>query len=205
MKRITHLFSWMIMFILAYGILLDSHGPTPNLPQPATAVEETATPTPAETPNPEIPVANTSTDMNSVEEITDTERWKRALNPDYAAKFNCNITRSKNEPETLFWRVSEEKIGSGAPARCSEKILVTLTLWSEKGIPAHRTERALTLGTHEIASGLDAALVGIRPGGMRTVILGPDAQTHAKETDLPKPLAAALGKGHMAVITVERR
>ena len=197
MKKISRILSWIIFILFLYLIVAGEHKRQPlQVPSP------TQNSTPAASP---APAASTAGPITTLREMTDAERWKRALNPDYAAKFNCSISRSKTEPETLFWQVAEEKTGTGAPARCAEEIPVILTLWSNKGTVAYRAEQTLTLGTHEIASGLDAALIGIRPGAARTIVLGPDAQTHHPSATLPKPVAAALGKGHIAVFTVERR
>ena len=64
--------SWMFLLTMGYVILEASQGGNPVAPAPTTVVP---------------PV--TRENYPALAETTDLERWKRKLNPDYAATTDC--------------------------------------------------------------------------------------------------------------------
>jgi hypothetical protein len=154
-----------------------------------------------------IPSAETTQevqDYTALANLTDTERWKRALDPSYGARMNCSVERV-NGKETLLPKVIEEVVGQeGDAAQCGQSIRIALVVWNSKGGKAYQGELPLALGSQNVAAGLDAGLVGMKIGGVRTLVLPPQALVRSKES---KPHAAArkaLPEGAIAVVTVQR-
>lgn len=186
--------SWLVLGVLAYLVVAGNHRSQQALPTatPAQEVADSALEAPAATVSPALAQA------------TDMERWKRAINPDYAARTQCEFTAKSADVMTLFWKVTEDKSGAGAAAACGETIALKLTVWNARGAVAYTGDVSVTLGGRDIAAGLDAALVGIRAGGTRTVILAPAALVRDKKSTMPKALLNAIGSGHVVIITAER-
>lgn len=120
-------------------------------------------------------------------ETMDLERWKRALNPDYAAVMNCTIDKpkSKTAPPLI---ITQEAQGVGVGVACGEKVKLELTLWDAKGTQKFSGTVTLALGARDLASGLDKGLLGLKPGGVRLLTLPAYARAHAKS----KPAQATL-------------
>jgi hypothetical protein len=133
----------------------------------------------------------------------DPERWKRTINPDYAAKTTCDGAEKFTGGPGL--KILEDRSGVGKPASCGDTIAVQLTVWNAQGAKAYDGAFDLPLGAQALAAGLDGALVGIRPGGTRTVLLPPGALAHAKKTTVPKAALAAFAQKRMVVVTVTRK
>ena len=186
--------SWLMVGICAYLLLQQTHMPHDMQPAPVKAVAE------------KTPDTETKEIGPSLAAATDAERWKRAINPDYAAKANCTLAATLDAAPQLSWRMTEDAVGAGDAASCTQTIHIKLTVWNAQGRMGHTQTLPVTLGAHAVASGLDAALVGIRIGGIRTVVLAPEAlKRDPKAPPIAKLLAAALGNGKaMVVVTVER-
>jgi len=177
-------FYWLFLVFLGYLIFLGT------LPASAPRTVEEAAPPITEKTYP------------SLARFTNPDYWKRSLNPDYAAQVNCSVPEVS---DGLALQQVEVQLGQGAPARCGEAMTVALTVWNAAGKPAYvAKELVLNLGAREVAAGLDAGLVGLRPGGERTLVLPPTALTRTKKSAAPKALLAALPAGKTAIITVRR-
>lgn len=176
--------SWLVVVVLAYLMVQGSR-------------QQQVAPQPGVAPAPQV--------TESLQQATDLERWKKAVNPHYAARSDCAWQSPTGDTPVLTWKVLEEQPGNGAPAQCTDTMNLTLTVWNAQGSAAYTGEETLTLGEHRLGAGLDAALEGMRPGAVRTVILGPEAlKRDAKAAALPKPLAAALGKNRVVILTARR-
>jgi hypothetical protein len=176
---------WLFIAVIAYLIYLA----TQNTPQLA-----------ADKPNP-IPAITEQT-YPALAKATNVEKWKRALDPDYAAKYQCLAPAGG---EGLGLKIIDETMGEGDKANCSEPISVQLTVWGSNGKKAYEGELNMVIGTRAIAAGLDVGVVGMRVGGSRTLVIPPTLMDRAK--DAPKPATAllhALPKGKLAVVTVKR-
>lgn len=202
--------SWLVLGLFLY-LMVQGSPRKPVTTSPVKVVhEQTApapetlesTPAPAAAPHPQ-PVAESRT-VNTMAQASDLERWKRVINPDYAKKFQCTLNLPQQKTDHLQWKLTEDKLGEGSAASCSETIPVKLTVWNARGEVAYTATEEIVIGARQVAAGLDAALVGIRPGGIRTVVMGPQALEHDKDMTLPKSLAAAFGKNNLVVLTVER-
>lgn len=203
--------SWLIFLALGYLIIQGNRAQRPELPTALPPQQEQVATAPITEPKPATPElpntagVTTTPTTRTISEVTDMERWKRALNPDYAARSQCELKARSSDKPTLLWKVTEEVAGAGAGAKCTESIPVKLTVWNAKGEVAYAAEQlTFTLGTRDVAAGLDAALVGIKAGGSRTVVMGPEALVRNKKSDAPKALLNAIGTGRVVVVTVER-
>lgn len=161
------------------------------------------------TPLPQI----TSKNHPTLAKLTDMERWKRSLNPDYAATHTCALDEEGNTGPGL--KVTVDKPGTGDPSACGQEITLRLTLWKADGSKALERETTLLLGAQQIAAGVDAGLVGIRIGEARTLLLPPmktspttDDKPAANEKEKPKPeheaLRKALPQGEMVILSATR-
>jgi hypothetical protein len=140
---------------------------------------------------------------DAIDKTLDVERWKKAINPDYAARMAaCTIKTDTGDGLGLHWLTTIE--GAGEGASCAESIAITLTIWDARGNRAYHGISEITLGEQSIATGLDAALVGIRAGETRTVIVPPALLAHAKTSTAPKALLRALPAGKVVVMDVTR-
>jgi FKBP-type peptidyl-prolyl cis-trans isomerase (trigger factor) len=95
-------------------------------------------------------------------------------------------------------------VGEGAGAACGDIITIHLTVWNAAGGKAYDGELPLAIGSRELAAGLDAGLIGIRPGGERTLMLPPSALVRGKATKVPAAALKALPQGKLAVVSVKR-
>lgn len=112
-------------------------------------------------------------------EATDLERWKRAINPDYAAVMNCTVDAPKqNNAAPLV--IVDEQMGEGEATVCGERYAFELTVWDAKGVQQFKGKVELALGSRDLSSGLDKGLVGIKSGGIRLLVLPAYARVHAK-------------------------
>lgn len=181
--------SWMFIGVVLYMIYATSQWQRGPVPSTAT------TPAPAENFEEKYP---------ALAEMTDAERWKRALNPEYAAVMNCSIDKPKTKAATLAVKIIDEARGEGAGAVCGETITIQLTVWNETGSTSYDAKTTLALGSRDIASGLDAGLVGIKPNGVRTLVLPPHATARSKKPSAPAAALKAVPEGKTVVITVKR-
>lgn len=108
--------------------------------------------------------------------FADVERWKKELNPEY--KKLAEACTYEAPATGLGMKVVLDKVGTGSAAHCGQNITVMLKHWDDNA--RHYKEETITalLGEHKIRRPLEAALVGIRVGGERTIIL-PAEKGHA--------------------------
>jgi hypothetical protein len=181
--------TWLVFLVLGYLVFSGSRVRAP---------EEVRKPA-------SIPVV-TAKDYPALAEATDIERWKRALNPEYAALVNCTL--DKTPDATLSFKAVDDALGTGAGARCGEGITVELVVWAADGTKRYAGEVPLSLGAREVASGLDYGLMGLGIDGVRTLVLPPASVVRnpaLKDAPAPdKKLLAALPAGKLAVVTVKR-
>jgi hypothetical protein len=187
--------SWLFILVMLYMIYASSQSRLPAVVPTAPVA---------------VPTTQAQQAFTALSEMTDIERWKRGINPDYAAKMNCSVDAAKT-PGTLTIKAVEEVAGTGKEAACGETITIHLTVWNAGGTKAFEGELPLALGSRQLASGLDAGLVGISTGGVRTLLLPPNALVHnAVKTSSNKDNAdlvaaqKALPKDKVTLVTVKR-
>ncbi len=181
---------WLFVGFLAYLVFVGS-----RLPQTAQPVQPVQ-------PAMEMP-AITRKDYPVLANALDMDHWRRGINPDAVAQDHCGFDNVPR-PAQLGMKVIDDTAGSGNGAACGETVSLHLTVWGTGGTPAYTGNKVLTLGAGEITHGLDAGLVGIRPGGTRTLVLPPAALRRAKTARAPDALLAALPGNRLAIVTVER-
>lgn len=179
--------SWLLLLVMGYMVYSasGSRGPvSPSVQVPTGVTTQEAYP--------------------ALTEATDVERWKRKLNPDYASVMNCTID-SDAPKEGLAFRAVEDKLGEGEQeAACGDTITVQLTVWSAGGTKGFSEKVTLALGSRQIAAGLDYGLLGMKAGGVRTLILPPSALVRSKAAKGFEAARKALPADKLAVVTVER-
>ena len=178
--------SWLIFLVLGYLIYSASQ------------MDRTAAPSERAVVKP-----ITEEKYPALAEATDVERWKRAINPDYAAKVNCTVDKPKNA-QGLAFKIIETAAGSGNGAECGETITIHLTVWNASGGAAYEGEFPLALGSREVAAGLDNGLVGSKAGSERMIVLPPYALARGKESKAPAAAIKALPAGKVAIVSVNR-
>lgn len=182
--------SWLVVAFLAYLVIQTGRQAQTPLPKATAPVVEVSD--------------GHQTTSAALAEKLDVERWKRAVNPDYAKRTQCSLSAAERASSQLVWKVTEDAAGNGEAAGCGETIHAKFTVWDARGGVAYSGACDVALGAREVAAGLDAALVGIRSGGVRTVVLPPSAQQREKSTPAPKPLLNALNASRVVIVTVER-
>ena len=176
--------SWMFIAVMLYMIYAASQWPRVG----------------------ETPVASPTTDAPAypaLAQVTDVEAWKRKINPEYAAGMNCALD-TPEAPGTLAFNVTEDTAGEGVAAACGDPIMIRLTVWKTAAAPAFEATLPLALGSREIAAGLDVGLLGIKPGGVRTLLLPPYALVRGKVVKGMESARKALPEGRLGVVTVTR-
>ena len=131
------------------------------------------------------------------------ERWKRTINPDYAARMNCTLDTPKDAHALLF-NVTETAAGAGTDAACGDTITIHLTIWGNTGEKAYDADVPLALGSRGLAAGLDNGLIGMKPGAERLLVLPPYALVRNKTTKMNAAALKALPANKLAVVTVKR-
>ncbi len=179
--------SWVILLAVGYVVFSASrtHVPTPTV-QPV---------------KPLVP-AITENNFPALAEATDIERWKRTIDPSYAAKMNCTLDAPK-VAHALLTSVIENAAGEGEEAACGGSITIHLIVWGAGAEKVYEGDTKLALGSRELGAGFDHGLLGIKPGGERLLLLPPYALMRNK---IDKPMAAAkfLPAGKLVVVTVRR-
>ena len=188
MMKFPRWLSWM--FILALGYIVYNASQLSG-PRPVTA--------PAK---PIVPMI-TQEKYPALAEMTDMERWRKRIDPAYAAIMSCETDTNKAK-DTLFMKTTELAEGNGEPAACGKPVTLQLTIWNSAGGKAFSQELVLNLGSRELAAGLDQGLVGIKPGGERLLVLPPYALTRARQTSLSPAVLKALPADTLAIVTVKR-
>ena len=135
-------------------------------------------------------------------DLTDTERWKRKLDPNYASVMNCSLDAPAHY-NGLKASIIEEAPGEGKGGACGDSITVKMIVWNAAGAKEYEGEFALALGSRELASGLDYGLLGMKPGAVRKAVLPPYALERNK-SKLPAAVLAALPADKLAIVTVKR-
>ena len=122
-------------------------------------------------PAPDAPITLENHAYPALTEAANGERWKAALNPNYAKRLAaCKMPVAA--PEQLGVKILIDKPGSGEEATCGEPVTLELRQWDAAGKKATVQTLTLTPGKIGIAA-LDYALVGMKPGEERTVIVPP--------------------------------
>ena len=178
--------SWMFLLTMGYVIIQSSQGGNPVAPAPTTVVP-----------------AVTHERYPALAETTDLERWKRKLNPDYAATTNCSLD-DLTPKNGLQIKVVVDGYGTGQRAACGEAIRIHLTIWRADGKAAYAEEIPFNLGARELAAGLDYGLLGIALGESRSLIIPPYALVRTKESKAPAATLKALPTSRVANVTVKR-
>lgn len=178
--------SWLIF--LAFGYLIFSAMKVNSPVQPTTPVM--------------VP-AITKENYPALVEATDMERWKRSIDPSYAAKMNCTLDQPK-DAQALLSNVTETTAGSGAPASCGDAITIRLTVWGANAEKAYDAELPLALGSRELAAGLDNGLIGMKPGAQRLLVLPPYALVRNAKAKPNAAAVKALPANKLALVTVKR-
>lgn len=179
--------SWMFIAVLGYMIFAASNANHEGRSAARTALV------------PEI----TPEKYPALSKATDVERWKRALNPDYAAVMNCSLDAPKDK-KAIGLKVIEDVVGEGKEATCGQPVTVQLTLWSDKGSKLFSTQTELALGSREVAAGLDYGLLGMMPSGERTLLIPPHALVRKKESKAHDAVRKALPESKLAIVSVKR-
>ena len=177
--------SWLVFLALGYVVFSATRVNAPV--QPA---------------KPVVP-AITQQNYPALANAMDMERWKRSIDPDYAAKMNCTLDRPK-DAHALIFNVTETVAGDGAAAVCGEAITIHLTVWGANGEKAYDGEMPLALGSRELAAGLDTGLPGMKPGAERLLVLPPYALVRNARTKANAAALKALPANKLAVVTVRR-
>lgn len=178
--------SWMFLLTMGYVIIQASQGSNPVAHPPSSVVP---------------PVTREA--YPALAETTDLERWKRKLNPDYAATTNCSLDGLMPE-NSLNVKVVIDAYGSGERAACGEAMRIHLTVWGADGKAAYAEEIPFNLGARELAAGLDYGLLGIAVDESRSLIIPPYALIRMIESKAPAAALKALPANRLANVTVKR-
>lgn len=188
--------TWLVLGFLLYlmvtgGVLNSNQQNAEPVKKPAASVQEDSKP---------------QEDYPALKAATDIERWRKAINPDYAARTRCALDETSDlaPPGSLPFTWLDTEAGAGSPASCGAVILIKLTVWGPNGKPKYAGEIPFAIGARDLAAGIDAGLLGIRPGGSRTLVLPPSAQARAKKSAAPKALLEALPEGKLAIVSATR-
>jgi FKBP-type peptidyl-prolyl cis-trans isomerase len=112
------------------------------------------------------------------------------LPSDASVRFEVTLLDVKPElPDTnnSAYRVMPGKEGAGAQAACGDTVSVHLTVWGLNGKKLFSThdegKQALkiTPGSSQIALGIEQAIIGMREGASRMIILPPEFQNTMME------------------------
>ena len=178
--------SWMLLVVMGYVVFSASQVSAP-----------------VQTTKPVV-VPITAEEYPALAEATDLERWKRKLNPDYAATMHCSLDAPARK-RSLGLQIIESREGAGAPAACGDAIKIHLVVWGADGAEAFAGDVRLALGSRQLAAGLDVGLLGMKPGSVRTLVLPPVALVRAATgEDGKKAAREALPTDSLTVVTVTR-
>ena len=186
---------WLSLLVLAmvgYLLVQGTGSRAPKAPLPQTQSDTTTMPAITAEAYPQLTVAS------------DLDHWKRAINPAYKPKALCAlpVAESPAGKPTLGVKMVEDAPGGGAPAACGDTVNLTLMVWNAQGGVAYHGALPVTLGGHALHPALDAALLGMRVGGTRTVIL--PAMAAMSALALPKALRQAIKPQQVTLMTVAR-
>ncbi len=180
---------WLFILFLGYLLLLGHR---------VTQEEKTVAAVPAS------PVALHEKTYPSLAAAFDENRWRRAVNPHYAApKAPCTLGQSAF-PDRLGPTVIDVSPGDGAAAACGDAVFVRITVWSHTGYKAYVGDVPLTLGDEAVAAGIDMGLVGLQVHGERMLLLPPDALERRKDSKAPAALLKALPTNQVVLVSVTR-
>ncbi|MFM9890478.1 MAG: hypothetical protein ACKVOE_07575 [Rickettsiales bacterium] len=124
-------------------------------------------------PAPDAPITIENHAYPALTQVADGEHWKSALNPDYA-KLMAACQMHAPAPGQLGVKITIEAVGNGEVASCGEPVTLEIQAWDATGKNATTKTLTVTPGKIGIAA-LDSALVGMKFGEERTVILPPIA------------------------------
>jgi FKBP-type peptidyl-prolyl cis-trans isomerase len=139
-----HWLSWLFVLLMGYLIYTNTRSYS----------------APAETPSPESSAASS---YPALQQLTNGDRWKRAMNPGHVGTTKINDTT----------------MGTGATAQCGARVTIRLRGTLADGTnfdAAHNAAQPLdfVLGNAPYAV-LNQALVGMRQGGVRQISAPPQS------------------------------
>lgn len=155
MMRFPRWLSWVVLIGLAWILYVgNTRAPAPT---PKSVDAPAATTKPAE-----------SKPYNELNALLDSERWKKAIYPDYQSPdAPCHADGAPKEGTLANYAIILTG-GEGEGARCGEQIALTITRHTEDGGAQKPIDATLTLGEQKA---LDPLLVDLRTGERRLLIL----------------------------------
>lgn len=114
-----------------------------------------------------------------------------------------SIEAQQPSSRALGPKIIVEREGEGKPSFCGETLSLNLILWDGLGDAAYRSPTAWMVapGKDALPPELTLALLGMRAGEIRTVVLPPQDTAQAKT--IPPELRKAFGQ--LSIFTVERK
>lgn len=106
--------------------------------------------------------------------------------------------------EAIPLRVMDTVVGKGRLTLCGDSVSYNLTLWKQDGTELYssgKTPINAQLGDASVFYGLDRALLGMREGGVRTVIV-PPAYLVSPGNSTKHPALTALPEGQIAIADI---
>jgi len=161
--------------LMMNGCAQQPPAPPPPAPPRAPANAPTATPapapseTPAATPTPAAPAAT----GEEKGKVTESEAVKMARKLGTATK-----GKLVTEPSGLM--VIDVKVGKGEPAKAGDTVAMQYTGWLEDGTKFDSSKDhggqpyAFPLGAGRVIKGWDLGVAGMKPGGVRKLIIPSD-------------------------------
>lgn len=98
------------------------------------------------------------------EKVTNIEATLLSISPDISALFAEN---------RLSLRAIDTERGSGAEAACGDRVEVRITAYAENGNRHEPITATLDLGSNTQMAGLEQGVLGLAPGGSRTLLIPP--------------------------------
>lgn len=106
---------------------------------------------------------------------------------DYAADLLVDISEMAKLPIGVLY--AELAPGEGLEAAVGDSVQVAFQAWLPDGTKVDSAVTGIRIGAGDVPSGLDAALVGMKPGGRRKLVLSPGLAFGAEGRDNIPPNA----------------
>jgi FKBP-type peptidyl-prolyl cis-trans isomerase FkpA len=90
---------------------------------------------------------------------------------DYAADLQVNLSDMAKLPIGVLWEDVVE--GDGPEVAEGDSVVVGFQGWLPNGVKVDSAETTLRIGAGDVLAGIDAALPGMKPGGLRKLVLSP--------------------------------
>lgn len=113
----------------------------------------------------------------------EAESFRRAVNPpelpsdtipenlDYAADLQVDLSEMVKLPIGVLYR--DVQVGEGAEIVAGDSVLVHYLGWLPNAVPVDSAEVGVRIGAGDALPGIEAALPGMRVGGLRRLVLSP--------------------------------